>query len=144
MTIEAREYLLRGAADGSAEAAIALSADNAAYFGSPGYPESLEVRTARARLTYERCYFPLGVARQMAAILADGSRVARLAQVKAPTLVLHGADDVLIAPHFGEDTAANIPGAELQIVPGMGHNIPDALAPDIAQRVGGFLKRTRA
>lgn len=139
MSSAAQEYLLRPAASGEPAAAIELSAENAAYFGSPGYPELLAVRLARARMTYERCYFPLGVSRQMMALLNDGSRVARLASIVAPTLVIHGADDPLIEPHFGEDTAANIPGAQLQIVPGMGHNIPDALAPDIAQRVGEFI-----
>lgn len=139
MSAEAREYLLRPATSGEPEAAIELSADNAAYFGSPGYPELLPVRLARARLAYERCHFPEGVSRQMTAVLNDGSRVERLATVQAPTLVLHGADDPLIEPHYGEDTAACIPGAQLQIVPGMGHNIPDALAPDIARRVGDFL-----
>ena len=139
MSATAREYLLRPAASGEPAAAIELSADNAAYFGSPGYPELLSVRLARARMAYERCYFPVGVARQMTAVLNDGSRVARLAKIVAPTLVIHGADDPLIEPHFGEDTAANIPGAQWQLVPGMGHNIPDALAPDIARRVGEFI-----
>lgn len=141
MSNEARDYLLRPATSGEPEAAIELSADNAAYFGSPGYPEVLPVRLARARLAYERCYFPMGVSRQMTAVLKDGSRVSRLANIVAPTLVIHGADDPLIEPHFGEDTAANIPGAQLQIVPGMGHNIPDALAPDIARRVGEFVAK---
>lgn len=139
MSDEARDYLLRPAASGEPAAAIELSADNAAYFGSPGYPELLSVRLARARMAYERCYYPIGVARQMTAVINDGSRVERLAKIVAPTLVLHGADDPLIEPHFGEDTATNIPGAQWQVVPGMGHNIPDALAPDIARRVGAFI-----
>jgi pimeloyl-ACP methyl ester carboxylesterase len=139
MSSTAREYLMRPAASAEPEAAIELSADNAAYFGSPGYPELPAVRRERARTAYQRCYFPLGVSRQMTAVLSDGSRVARLANIVAPTLVIHGADDLLIEPHFGEDTATNIAGAQLQIVPGMGHNIPDSLAPDIAQRVGDFI-----
>lgn len=139
MADEARDYLLRSAGSGEPQAAIEMSADNAAYFGSPGYPELLSVRLARARMAYERCHFPVGVARQMTAVIKDGSRVERLAKIVTPTLVLHGADDPLIEPHFGEDTAANIPGAQWQVVPGMGHNIPDALAPDIARRVGAFI-----
>lgn len=140
MSSTAREHLLRPAASDEPQAAIEMSADNAAYFGSPGYPEPLAVRLARARLAYERCHYPLGVARQMTAVINDGSRVARLAHIVVPALVIHGADDPLIEVHFGEDTAANIPGAQLQIVPGMGHNIPDTLAPDIACRVGEFIQ----
>jgi pimeloyl-ACP methyl ester carboxylesterase len=123
------------------DAIIALDASNRALFGSPGFPESEATRLAMATRVYDRCYYPQGVARQMEAALADGSRVARLARISAPTLVIHGADDPLLLPQCGEDTARHIPGAELQLIPGMGHNIPDALAPDIAARVLAFINR---
>ncbi|MGE0622174.1 MAG: alpha/beta fold hydrolase [Pseudomonadales bacterium] len=123
----------------SREGRIRLDAENRAIWGSPGYPESEADRLRAARVTYDRCHYPEGVARQMGAVLADGSRVARLAGIRARTLVIHGADDVLILPDHGADTARAIPGAEFQLVPGMGHNIPDALAPDLARRVLDFL-----
>jgi pimeloyl-ACP methyl ester carboxylesterase len=122
------------------EALIALNAENRAVFGSPAYPESLEERLAAARRAYERSYRPDGVARQMQAVIADGSRVARLHSLSLPTLVIHGADDPLIPVAAGRDTAAVIPGARLEIVPGMGHNIPDALAPRIVDIVVGFVR----
>lgn len=129
---------LTASADGR-EASIALDAENRALWGSPAYPEPEAVRRGMAEAVHDRCHCPEGVARQMRAVLADGDRTARLARIGARTLVLHGADDVLIPPAAGEDTARAIPGAEYQCVPGMGHNIPDALAADIAGRVLAFV-----
>lgn len=123
------------------EAIIATNADNRLAFGSPGYPESAAVRLAAARAAYERSYRPQGVARQMQAGLADGSRVDRLRLVRVPTLVIHGKDDPLVPVAAGEDTARCIPGATLSVVPGMGHNIPEALAPRIAGIVLDFIQR---
>jgi len=120
---------------------IRLDVENRAVWGSPGYPEPETARRQAAEAVHDRCYCPEGVARQMRAVLADGSRVARLAAIRAPTLVIHGADDVLVPPEHGADTARAIPGAEFQLVPGMGHNIPDALAPEIARRVLEFVHR---
>ena len=65
--------------------------------------------------------------RQMLAILSDGSRVERLRRIKAPTLVIHGADDPLVPVAAGEHTAQTIPCAKLKILPGMGHDLPPGL-----------------
>jgi pimeloyl-ACP methyl ester carboxylesterase len=138
-TPEMRARLVESAA--TAEGLIALNAENRAVFGSPGYPESYEVRLKASREAYERSYRPDGVARQMKAVIADGSRVERLREINVPTLVIHGADDPLIPVAAGRDTAAVIPGAKLEIVPGMGHNIPDALAPTIVAIVAEFVRK---
>ncbi|HEY5646859.1 MAG TPA: alpha/beta hydrolase [Pseudomonadales bacterium] len=122
------------------EGRIRLDVENRALWGSPGYPESEQDRRAVAEAVQARCHYPEGVARQMLAVLEDGSRVERLGRVQARTLVIHGTDDVLILPAHGEDTARAIPGACLQWIAGMGHNIPYALAPDIAQRVLVFIR----
>jgi proline iminopeptidase len=134
---ELREAMLKRGE--TAEEIIAIDAANRALFGSPGYPESKALREALARRAHERCYCPEGVARQLEAAMSDGSRAERLGELRLPALVIHGADDVLLPPACGEDTAARIPGAELEIVPGMGHNIPDALAPKLAARVLDFM-----
>jgi pimeloyl-ACP methyl ester carboxylesterase len=125
----------------SPEALIELNAKNRAVFGSPGYPESLDERMVAARRAHTRSFRPAGVARQMRAVIADGSRVDRLRSVNVPTLVIHGADDPLIPVAAGRDTAAAIPGARLEIIEGMGHNIPEALAPRIVDIVTAFLPR---
>lgn len=122
------------------EALIVLNAANRAAFGSPAYPESLAERMVAARAAYERSYRPDGVARQMQAVIADGSRVDRLRRLSVPTLVIHGADDPLIPVAAGRDTAAAIAGARLEIIAGMGHNIPGALAPRIAGIVVAFVR----
>jgi len=67
---------------------------------------------------------PAGAARQLAAMVTGGDRRARLATIKAPTLVVHGTDDPLILPECGKDTAASIPGAVYLPIDGMGHDIP--------------------
>jgi len=105
--------------------------------GSPGYPSDPERLAANLARDFARSFHPTGAARQMAAIIADGDRRARLAGVKVPTLVIHGADDPLVPLAGGEDTAAAIPGAELLVIPGMGHDLPVALVEQIADAVAG-------
>lgn len=122
------------------EAAIRQTAADRALFGSPGYPEPEARRLAAARRAHDRAFRPAGVARQYQAILADGSRVERLAAVRVPTLVIHGADDPLVPPAAGEDTARAIPGARLELIPGMGHNIPAGLVPRFVDLIDGFAK----
>ena len=99
--------------------------------GGAGYrPTNAELREKVERAV-RRSYRPDGFARQLIAILAAPSRVDLLRRIRAPTLVLHGDDDPLVPMAGGEDTAANIPGARLRIVPGMGHLVilPEALVP---------------
>jgi pimeloyl-ACP methyl ester carboxylesterase len=120
---------------------IELDVENRVVWGSPGYPETEAERRAMSEAVYDRSHYPEGVARQMVAAREDGSRVERLGAITAPALVIHGADDPLVLPAGGEDTARSIPGAELVMVPGMGHNIPHALAPLIAERVLAFIAR---
>ncbi len=85
-----------------------------------------------ARAVHERGVHPGGNLRHLLAILDDGDRTERLAQITAPTLVLHGADDPLVPPASGESTAAAIPGARLRRFEDMAHDLPLALVEDIA------------
>jgi pimeloyl-ACP methyl ester carboxylesterase len=71
----------------------------------------------------------------MRAVGATGDRSPRLARITAPTVVLHGADDPLLPAEGGRDTAAKIPGAELRIVEGMGHDLPPALFGIVADAI---------
>lgn len=73
--------------------------------------------------------------RQLAAIIADGDRRQRLAGVTAPTLVIHGEGDPLVPVEGGRDTAAHIPDARLETIPGMGHDLPLALIDEIADLI---------
>jgi pimeloyl-ACP methyl ester carboxylesterase len=109
------------------EAFVANGVRNARVIGSPAYPWTDGELRERAIAEYRRAFNPAGVARQMAAIRADGDRTPALGKLKIPVVVLHGADDPLVQPIGGEATAAAIPGAELRMIPGMGHDLPPGL-----------------
>jgi pimeloyl-ACP methyl ester carboxylesterase len=99
------------------------------------FPQDEALDRSRAERTYERGLNPAGVGRQLRAVLAAGSRKARLASVKAPTLVIHGTVDPLVHPEGGKDTAASIPGAKLLMIEGMGHALPIPMWPEIIDAI---------
>ena len=99
------------------------------------FPQDEALDRSRAERTYARGLNPAGVGRQLRAILASGSRKERLRQVRAPTLVIHGAIDPLVRPEGGKDTAASIPGAKLLMVEGMGHALPIPMWPQIIDAI---------
>ena len=106
--------------------------------GSPAYPmdpdREAEFREVLAH-GWDRGHHPAGVARQLHAITASGDRTRRLRAVRAPTVVIHGADDPLVRPVAGKSLAKAIPGARLRIIPGMGHDLP----PQLFGRIAGEL-----
>jgi pimeloyl-ACP methyl ester carboxylesterase len=113
--------------------------------GGEGYPMSEAELRAQAEREVDRTPFdPAGIARQMAAIIAAAPRNEILKNVRAPTLVIHGADDPLVPLGGGEDTAASIPGAELLVLPGAGHSFPDALTPIYVRHIGDFVAKIEA
>jgi pimeloyl-ACP methyl ester carboxylesterase len=97
--------------------------------GSPGYHFDEERMRERAERTYDRGVHPSGTVRQLAAIMAERDRSPRLREVRVPALVVHGARDPLIHVSGGRATARALPGADLDIVPGMGHDLPRAVWP---------------
>lgn len=109
---------------------------------SPGYPTRDADLDRMFRAEYRRAFNPAGVARQLAALIADGDRRPLLARITAPTVVLHGADDPLIRIEHGRDTAAHIRGAELRTIPGMGHDFPVALAETFADAICAAARRS--
>jgi pimeloyl-ACP methyl ester carboxylesterase len=115
--------------------AIAGQVATSKVIGSPGYPVPEADRLQRATAKIERSYRPLGTGRQLAAIFASPDRTAGLATVTAPTLVVHGAEDPLVDVSGGRATAAAIPGAELLVLPGMGHDLPQPLWPQIIDAI---------
>ena len=96
--------------------------------GSPAYPTPERLLRRNVERSVRRSYCPSGVARQMLAIAASGDRCALLATIAAPALVIHGAADPLVPLACGEDTACRIPGARLEVIEGMGHDLPPQLA----------------
>lgn len=133
----------RPPADAGIEAAVEFGLESARVIGSPGYPFDDDEVRARLRADAERAVYPVGVARQYAAVLASGDRRASVAKVRCPTVVLHGADDPLVPVDGGEDTARTIAGAELRIIPGMGHDLPAALIPTLVEAIEVAAARAR-
>lgn len=126
-TEDAERALLATLADEPLEAAVARTVHEWNTLGGAHY-SSEEVGIARfARRAVTRAHRPQGMARQLAAILADGDRSAALAQVAAPALVIHGQADPLVPVEAGRATAAAIAGATLLEVEGLGHDLPEPL-----------------
>ena len=125
-TGEAATALLRPPAT-NREEAIEASLEGSRVIGSPGYPTDEEILRERAGAAYDRSYCPDGTARQLAAILASPDRTEGLHGVRMPFLVIHGEADPLIVLSGGQATAAAVPGAKLITIPGMGHDLPQAL-----------------
>jgi pimeloyl-ACP methyl ester carboxylesterase len=124
-TGEAVSALLRPPAT-SRDEAVAASVASSRVIGSPGFGFDVELMTRRAERAYDRSYCPDGTARQLAAILGSPDRTEGLRRVTIPFLVIHGEDDPLVTVSGGKATAAAVPGSELVLIPGMGHDLPEA------------------
>jgi pimeloyl-ACP methyl ester carboxylesterase len=120
-----------------ADRAVAIEGAVAAsrITGSPAYPAPEDELRRRAAAAYDRSYRPAGFARQYAALVASPDRTPALAQVTAPTLVIHGEADPLVTVSGGRATAAAIPGSRLLVIPGMGHDFPRELWPDLIDAI---------
>jgi pimeloyl-ACP methyl ester carboxylesterase len=102
---------------------------------SPGFAFDEERVRARIARDYDRGYHPEGTARQLVAIICSGDRTEQLRKSDVATLVVHGADDPLVAVSGGYATAEAVPGAVLKVIPGMGHDLPPALFVELADAV---------
>lgn len=80
---------------------------------------------------FDRSYYPTGIRRQLAAIIATGDLRPHLKKITAPTLVIHGSKDPLAPLEGGKDSARNIKGARLEIIEGMAHDLPKKFLPRI-------------
>ena len=107
-----------------------------ALVGSPGFTRDEDELRAMARLSIERGKGDTaGTGRQLQAILASGDRTAELRRITAPTLVVHGNADRLVRPSGGRATAKAIPGARLELIDGMGHDLPRDLWPRLVDLI---------
>ena len=110
---------------------------------SPGYRQDEEEMRAQFRADVARGYDPRAVMRQFLASVTSGDRRAALKRITAPTIVMHGEQDPLIPIAAGRDVAENIPGAEFRAVPGMGHDVPPALADIFADAILAAASRAK-
>ena len=109
--------------------------------GSPAYPADKADLRERFTRSVTRSHRPAGTARQMVAIAADGDRSALLPAIRIPTHVVHGAADPLVPAPAGRDLAARIPAASLDVIDGMGHDLPHALWPRFVGGIAGVAAR---
>jgi pimeloyl-ACP methyl ester carboxylesterase len=112
--------------------------------GSPGFPEHREQTRALAGEAYDRGVSAAGALRQMIAILTQPNRTADLGRLRMPTLVVHGLSDRMVHVSGGRATAAAIPGAELVLIPGMGHDLPPEVYGTIVSAIGRTAARARS
>jgi pimeloyl-ACP methyl ester carboxylesterase len=103
-------------------------------WGSPAYIDEDRLR-AISNAAYDRAHDPEGGARQLAAVLASGSRSEALRNLAIPALVIHGTEDKLVQPSGGERTAEVIPDAKLMMIDGMGHDLPPQLWPQVIDAI---------
>jgi pimeloyl-ACP methyl ester carboxylesterase len=138
---EAALALLLAPAARDRDAAVQRVIDTYRVIGSPGFEFDESALRERAGLSFDRAYDPAGVARQLAAVLTTPDRTRALKGISVPTLVIHGSDDALVNVSGGRATAAAVPGAELLVVDGMGHDLPRAMWPEITDRITALIER---
>jgi pimeloyl-ACP methyl ester carboxylesterase len=109
--------------------------------GSPAYPSDPATLLPRLRASVQRAWRPKGTARQLVAVVADGDRSPLLAQITAPTCVIHGLADALVPVAAGHDLVAKIKGVVADIIPGMGHDLPAQLLPRFADGIAANAAR---
>jgi len=126
------------------EEAIARMLEAARVIGSPGYPADEQWRAELTAQLWDEGLDPAGSARQLLAIYASGDRTEAVRGIARPTLVVHGDSDPLINVSAGRRTAELIAGAELLIIPGMGHDLPRQVWPAIVDAVSAVAVRSGA
>jgi len=129
-----------GPAPSTRDEAIAKAMVDRRVIGSPAFfdeDEALELAT----LSYDRCNYPEGRLRQMAAIQSAPARSDALARLSVPAVVIHGAQDPLVPIENGRRTAAAIPGADLVEIDGMGHDIPPGVWERVVDAIASVASR---
>ncbi|MCP4003126.1 MAG: alpha/beta hydrolase [bacterium] len=129
---------------GEREANIEAALRTWKVIGSPGFPFDEARIRGRAERSFDRCFHPDGSSRQLAAVLAHGNRKPALAGLATPTLVVHGTQDSLVPVEGGRDTADAIPGSELLLIEGMGHDLPREAWPRLVAAISTHTGKSEA
>lgn len=138
---DASKALFSGPPPETKEEAVAQALQRAKLVRSPAYPTAPETIAETAGLAWERGHDQIAIARQALAVVASGDRSQKLRELSIPVLVVHGTHDVICDASGGKATAAAIPGAELVLIDGMGHDIPSALWNRIAAHIVATIRR---
>ncbi|TIC81992.1 alpha/beta fold hydrolase [Nocardioides sp. GY 10127] len=92
--------------------------------GSPAYRLDDDALARRAEDTWDHGVNRAGTVRQMIAVLQAPNREPELRRLCLPTTVVHGLADKMVHVSGGRATAGAVPGAELVLVEGVGHDVP--------------------
>jgi pimeloyl-ACP methyl ester carboxylesterase len=123
------------------DAAVAAAVETFRLIGSRGYPfDESYVRDVAGR-SWDRGFDPAGSLRQLEATVVQSNRTAELRQITVPTLVIHGLHDPLVAPSGGLAIARAIPRSRFVGYPGMGHDLPRALWPELVEEIAALAAR---
>ena len=111
------------------------------------YPTDEAILLDWAKRDFARGFEPAGLTRQQTVSLVGhfesaSYRLNNLEKITAPTVVLQGEDDPLVPVASAEDIAARVPGAELRLIPGLGHDIPAELVTTFADAITAAAKRS--
>jgi len=107
----------------------------------PAYPFDAKAGREHAARVFERGVHPAGRDRQMAAILASGSRKEALAAVRCPVLIIHGESDPVVRIEAARATARAVGDAEIVTFAGMGHDLPKAVWPRVVEAIARHASR---
>ncbi len=125
------------------EGFLAGSVEMYRAIGSPLYPIEEERLRAFAGDAMRRAFDPAGFVRQLAAGRTAPDKREGLRKLALPAIVVHGVQDPLIPIAGGEDIAANIPGAYMVKIDGLGHDAPPQLADTFASLVALNARRVK-
>lgn len=132
-----RRFMVKRPVNASRDEAVAFGADLVRSFSFPDPARPDNAHAEMAAQAFDRGYYPVGTRRQLLAIIADGSRVERLKTIKVPTLVVHGGADPLVPKEGSEDIARHIPGARLEIIEEMAHDLPPSQVDRMVDLIAG-------
>ena len=138
-SLSLRLELLRRSPFSDRNARILRTAQILKQIGSKTYPRDLTELRTLVEKEYERGVHLAGYFRQLAAIIGSESRLPLLAGLRVPTLILHGTEDPLVPEAAAHDLHRRIPSSQLEVIAGMGRDLPAPLLPRITRRIVAHL-----
>lgn len=117
------------------DAHVALGMALTRILTSPGFPKDETGWQDLLERSADRGVSIQGPKRQLAAIMSTPDRTMGLRSLRVPALVVHGTADPLVHVSGGAATARAIAGAELMLIPGMGHDLPREVWPQVIEAI---------
>ena len=135
-----RQMMVARPSGANREEAVAFGAELVKSFSYPDPTRPEDAHAEMAGRAFDRGYYPIGTRRQLLAIIADGSRVERLKTITTPTLVVHGGADPLVPKDGSIDIARHVPGARLEIIDEMAHDLPPSQVERMVELISGHAR----